>query len=155
MTVPFDPVDRSNAAAGSSFVRGFAHRLGVAALATAVVAAPLQAPSAAMIGTDALAAASALSMATAAARVQIATFLARDDVRTQMQALGVDADDAAARVAALSDAEVERLGGRLADLPAGGLPHAVTVLLVVGTVLLLADILCFTNFFKLNACVLR
>ena len=73
-----------------------------------------------------------------------------------MRALGVDADEAAARLAALSDAEVERLGGRLTDLPAGaGLPHAVGVVLFAAGVVLLADLLCYTNFFRLNLCVLR
>ena len=90
------------------------------------------------------------------ARTQVAAVLARDDVRTQMQALGVDAEEAAARLAALSDAEVERLGARLGDLPAGaGLPHAVGGVLFVAGVLLVADLLCYTNFFRLNLCVLH
>ena len=159
-SVPFDPVGRSNATAGSSFARGLGRgllrRLRVTLLATAAAATTFPAADAAMIPTDALAAAAATSAPAASARAQVAAFLARDDVRTQMRALGVDGDEAAARLAALSDAEVERLGARLADLPAGaGLPHAVGAVLFVAGVLLLTDLLCFTNIFRLNLCVLH
>lgn len=46
--------------------------------------------------------------------------LARDDVRQTMQGLGVDPDQARARVAALTDEEILQLDGKLAQLPAAG-----------------------------------
>jgi hypothetical protein len=45
--------------------------------------------------------------------------LARDDVRAQMMALGVDPAEAILRVDALTDEELVLLAGRLEDLPAG------------------------------------
>ena len=45
--------------------------------------------------------------------------LARDDVRAQMMALGVDPAEATTRVDALTDEELVLLAGRLEDLPAG------------------------------------
>src|SRR5512146_2913764 len=44
----------------------------------------------------------------------------RQDVREQLQARGVDADAARARVDALTDAEVASINGQLDSLPAGG-----------------------------------
>ena len=46
--------------------------------------------------------------------------MAREDVRQAMQGLGVDPDHARARVAALTDAEILQLDGKLAQLPAAG-----------------------------------
>ena len=46
--------------------------------------------------------------------------LAREDVRQQLEALGVDPNAALARAAALTDAELEQLAGQLDALPAGG-----------------------------------
>ena len=43
----------------------------------------------------------------------------RDDVRAQMEALGVDRAEVVARLASLSDAEVREIAGRLDELPAG------------------------------------
>jgi hypothetical protein len=56
----------------------------------------------------------------AAAEARIQAGLARDDVRRAMQSLGVDPVQARDRVAALTDAEVAQLDGKLAQLPAGG-----------------------------------
>lgn len=46
--------------------------------------------------------------------------LAREDVRQAIQGLGVDPDQARARVAALTDDEILQLDGKLAQLPAAG-----------------------------------
>jgi len=56
----------------------------------------------------------------AAAEARIQAGLARDDVRRTLQSLGVDPAQARDRVAALTDAEVAQLDGKLAQLPAGG-----------------------------------
>ena len=63
--------------------------------------------------------------------------LARDDVRAQFAALGVDPAQVDARVAALTDAELQQLSRQMADLPAG----ADSVLAVIGIVFLVLLIL--------------
>lgn len=74
-------------------------------------------------------------------RARVVDFLLREDVRAQLVRLGVDADEAVARVAALSDAEVQQISGRLDTLPAGqflGVVLGVAVLIFL--VLLLLDL---------------
>lgn len=68
-----------------------------------------------LIGTDdAVSAAQA-----AAARTTVATVMSRSDVASQLQTFGLSADDAKARVAALTDAEVTKLAGQIGTVPAG------------------------------------
>ncbi len=55
----------------------------------------------------------------AATAERIHALLARDDVRAQMIALGVDPAEATLRVDALTDEELILLAGRLEELPAG------------------------------------
>jgi hypothetical protein len=78
------------------------------------------------------------------ARVHAA--LDREAVQSQFEALGVDAADAKARVAALSDAELQRLDGRLAELPAGA--GVLEVVGIVFVVLLILEIVGVTNIFN-------
>ena len=82
-------------------------------------------------------------------RQRVAQFLAREDVRAQMQALGVDPDEAAARTAALSDEEVSRIVGQLDQLPAGEGVAATIIIVgaVIFVVLLITDILGLTDIF--------
>lgn len=82
-------------------------------------------------------------------RQRVAQFLAREDVREQMQTLGVDPDEAAARAAALSDAEVSRIVGQLDSQPAGeGVASTIIIVgAVVFVVLLITDILGLTDIF--------
>lgn len=56
----------------------------------------------------------------AAVEARVDARLAREDVRQTMQSLGVDPDQARERVAALTDAEILQLDGKLAQLPAAG-----------------------------------
>jgi hypothetical protein len=81
-----------------------------------------------------------------AERSQIYSVLERDEVRTQLQALGVNPADVKARVAAMSDEEVAALAGQLEALPAGG-ADVLGVLLTVFIILLITDILGFTKIF--------
>ncbi len=53
-------------------------------------------------------------------RALVQTFLAREDVRAEMIALGISPAEAEARVAAMTDREIANLAGRLEALPAGG-----------------------------------
>lgn len=79
-------------------------------------------------------------------RGELQAFLAREGVRAEMRRLGVDPSLAAARVSRLTDAEARALAGRLAELPAGG-ADLVGALVFVFVVLLVTDILGFTNVF--------
>lgn len=88
-------------------------------------------------------------------RERVQSFLAREDVRQQMETLGVNPDDAAARVAGLSDSEVKKIVNRLDEMPAGqgALGTILGVLVFLLIVLLITDILCFTSFFPFTKCV--
>ncbi|HSS64349.1 MAG TPA: PA2779 family protein [Gammaproteobacteria bacterium] len=88
-------------------------------------------------------------------RERVRSFLAREDVQRQMETLGVDPDDAAARVAGLSDAEVQKIVNKLDELPAGqdAIGAILGVLVIILLVLLITDILCFTTFYPFTKCV--
>jgi hypothetical protein len=84
------------------------------------------------------------------ARERLDSIFERADVRAALERHGVSADDAKARVDALSDDEVERLAARFDSLPAAG--DALGSLLWFGflvfVVLLITDILGFTKVFS-------
>lgn len=82
-------------------------------------------------------------------KARIGAFLDRSDVREQLQARGVDAADAKARVAALSDEEAQQLAQRIDRLPAGGDAAGAIIgaALIVFLVLLLTDLLGYTHVF--------
>ena len=86
---------------------------------------------------------------------RVKSFLAREDVRHQMEALGVNPDDAAARVAGLSDSEVKKIVNRLDEMPAGqsAVGAIVGALVLVFVVLLITDILCLTSVYPFTKCV--
>lgn len=84
-------------------------------------------------------------------RERVSAFLAREDVRTSLQAQGVDHADAIARVQALSDAEVAQLADRVDQAPAGA--GVVGVLFTVFLVLLVTDILGLTKVFPFTRSV--
>ncbi|WP_163559174.1 PA2779 family protein [Halomonas sp. NO4] len=105
------------------------------------VAAAPQAGNGGLVGTQA-----ALDAEhTSDARERIHDVLARDDVREQLMAQGVDPADVEARVAALSDAEAEQMADRLDEMPAGA--SVVGALFAVFVILLVTDILGLTNVF--------
>ena len=79
-------------------------------------------------------------------RAQIYSVLDREEVRTQLEAHGVNPADVKARVAAMSDAEAAALAGQIEALPAGG-ADVLGVLLTVFIILLITDILGFTKIF--------
>jgi hypothetical protein len=64
-------------------------------------------------------------------RAQLRAWLAREDVQTHLRAYGVSAEEAAARVDALTDKEVALVVARLDEIPAGGNPIAALALLFV------------------------
>ena len=82
-------------------------------------------------------------------RERLAAFLLRDDVRQQMEALGVDRQEAIERLASLSDQEVQQIAGRIDELPAGQ-SVLVGVLIAAGVVLIvlvITDLLGLTDVF--------
>jgi len=87
--------------------------------------------------------------AAAADRAQVKAFLARQDVRAQLQDLGIDPGEAKARVAGLTDAEVQRIAAKLDQRPAGGdaLGTVVGAAVFIFIVLLITDIAGVTDVF--------
>lgn len=113
----------------SKFV-GFTCRILVASM----IVLPLQAR-AGLIGTEQAVSAAQLQTA----REAIETYVGRSDVAQQLQALGLSPQEAQARVAALSDAEVTALAGRIDSLPAGSsawIPLLLVALLLIWRFLL-------------------
>jgi hypothetical protein len=74
-----------------------------------------------MVGTDQVAAASQTAVG---ARAKVRDFVDRSEVRSELQSLGIGAAAAQARVAAMTDAEVASIAGRIDKLPAGGISIA-------------------------------
>ena len=75
-------------------------------------------------------------------------FLAKDSVRGQLIGLGVDPADAQARVAALTDSELQMLDQRIDSMPAGGDGGVLAVIGVVFIVLLILELTGVINIFK-------
>lgn len=82
-------------------------------------------------------------------RDRLHAFLAREDVRVQLVAWGVDAREAQARVDALSNREVKTLAERLDRLTAGQdvVGPIVGAIVLIFLVLLVTDLLGLTNIF--------
>jgi hypothetical protein len=82
-------------------------------------------------------------------RARVADFLARQDVRRQLEALGVDPAEAGERVALLTDAEAASLAGKLDELPAGGIGFfgVMGIIALVFLVLIVLDYFGVTDIF--------
>ena len=101
-------------------------------------AMPLQA---AMIGTDTL-----LQQEQAQFdREQLVQLLDREEMQQQLQAMGVDKEDAKQRVAQMTDSEVQQLNAQLAELPAGGDVLGLIVLILL--VFVITDIIGATDIY--------
>lgn len=72
--------------------------------------------------------------------------LAREEVRAQFEALGVEPAQVEARVAALTESELRTLAGQMADLPAGA--DALAVIGIVFLVLLILEAVGVIDIFK-------
>ena len=94
-----------------------------------------------MIGTEQAVAAStrAENMAT------VQSFMAREDVRAQLESWGVESAQATDRVAQLSDAELQQVAMNIESQPAGG--GALVIIGVVFVVLLILELVGVTNIF--------
>jgi Family of unknown function (DUF6627) len=80
------------------------------------------------------------------ARATVDGYLAREDVASDLAALGVDPELARLRAAALSPSELEALAGRIEDNPAGG--GVIGVLGVTFLVLLILEWVGVIDIFK-------
>lgn len=102
------------------------------------LAAPAQA---ALIGAEEVVAAQSRQDA----EQKISTALARDDVSSTLEKLGVGKDEVRDRVAALSDEEINTLSDRIDRLPAGGDFFGTVGLIFI--ILLITDLLGLTKVF--------
>jgi hypothetical protein len=82
-------------------------------------------------------------------RERVETFILREDVQRQLVLLGINPEEAASRVASLSNEEIQQIAGRLDELPAGegGVAVVVGAILIVFLILLVTDLLGLTDVF--------
>lgn len=115
-----------------------------AAVVNLVMAAMLVASlpaQAAIIGTEQM----VTQEARAASLARVETFMASEQVATQLEAWGVAPEAVAERVAALSDAELQQLAANMETDPAGGV---LAVIGIVFVVLLILELTGVTNIFN-------
>ena len=121
-------------------------------LAFSMTLVPIAPASAGLISTDRIIEQEEVS----ADRERVNAFVAREDVRKEFQK-HVNPDEAAARVAALSDVEIGQIAQKLDNLPAG--QDAATALIgaavTIFIILLITDLLCLTHVFNFTRCATR
>jgi hypothetical protein len=90
-------------------------------------------------------------------RDRLNALMQRQEVRQELQRQGIDPNEAASRVAALSDAEVAEVTARLDELPAGQSAIGIIVgaAVLVFIILLVTDLLCLTSIFSFTHCAAR
>ena len=82
------------------------------------------------------------------ARARVRALVAREDVAAELGRYGLTPEQAQARIDALSDAEVQRLAGRIDELPAGGsFGSVVLIAALVVLILAITDYLGITTLF--------
>lgn len=96
-------------------------------LAIAMVMLPFQTGQASMIGTDQVNSAAAVQLD----RNVVLNYLSRSQTINQFQALGLDAQAARDRVAAMTDDEVSTLAGKIHAAPAGADGGGLALLVLV------------------------
>jgi hypothetical protein len=110
-----------------------------------VIATPYQPLLAAMVPTEA----TLDKIIAQDARDHLKTLISRNDIKNALISQGIDPDEAKARVDNLSDSEVIEMAGKIEQFPAGGGAFGALIgaALIVFLVLLLTDILGFTDVF--------
>ncbi|MGD8909559.1 MAG: PA2779 family protein, partial [Chromatiales bacterium] len=101
-------------------------------LSLSLIMLPMGAAQSAMIGNSQL-----LDGDSAAARTALMQALERDQVRSQLIQLGVDAEAVKARISQMTEQEIANLNQHLGDLPAGG--DVLGVILVIFVVFIITD----------------
>jgi hypothetical protein len=109
------------------------------------VSMPLGAAQAALMSTDQVVVTSEIE----ADRMRIVALIMRQDVQNQLQAEGIDPNEALTRIATLSDAEIRQIAARIDSMPAGqGVAESlITALLIVFIILLITDLVGVTDVF--------
>ena len=74
-------------------------------------------------------------------RARVLSLLERPEIARQLERMGIPADEARSRVAAMTESEVLSLAGRLDAVPAGGALNNQDFLLIVVVVLLVVLLL--------------
>ncbi len=100
-----------------------------------------------MLGTDA----AITKYAAISNRSSLMNALQRDEIQSEIVALGVDPTEAEARLAALSDAEIATILTQMENDNAGA--DIIGTLFTVFVILLVTDLLCFTRVFNFTRCV--
>jgi hypothetical protein len=116
------------------------------AMTMLMMSLPVQTIQAAMVKTETV-----LTLSTVNdVRENLNQFLKREDVRAIMTAQGISPIEAKARVDSLSDAEIMQIADKMDQLPAGGgaLGVIVGAAVIIFIVLLITDILGFTDIFS-------
>ena len=106
---------------------------------------PFNFAQAAMVTTDQVVAQAEV----AGERARVMRFMAREDVRQQLQALGIDPDEATQRTESLSDDEIQQIAQKLDELPAGqsAIGVLIVIILVLFLVLVITDLTGVTDVF--------
>jgi hypothetical protein len=80
---------------------------------------------------------------------RVESFILREDVQRQLVLQGINPEEAASRVASLSNGEIQQIAGRLDELPAGegGVGAVVGAILIIFLVLLITDLMGLTDVF--------
>jgi len=131
------PADNRNGACVMSGMKGIVASLAIGSL----LLAPLPA-GAGIVGTEGM----VIQEVRAAQLSKVEAFLAAEQVAAQLQAWGVPPEQVAARVAALSEAELERLAATIETNPAGG--DALALIGAVFVVLIILELVGVTNIFR-------
>ena len=129
------------------------------ALAMAALSLPVGAAQAGMVSTEQIVEQShrAGAEAASASRERVLGFVRREDVQKEMRALGVDPAEAYRRTAALSDAEIAEIAGRMDAMPAGEgvVGPIIGAAVLVFIILLVTDLMCWTKVFPFTKCVAK
>lgn len=124
----------------SKYRKPFATVLVIAMTALSVPVVPVQAG---MVETDRV-----IQQSEDSSRDRVRSFLNRQDVRTQLESLGISPEEAQSRVAALSDSEIDRIVGRIDELPAGqGAGAIIGAAVLIFLILLITDLVGLTDVF--------
>ena len=83
-------------------------------------------------------------------KADLQTALASEELKTQLEEMGVDPEQLNDRIASLTASEIVTLNVELEQQPAGGIVGA---LATVFAVLVVTDILCATNIFTFVKCI--
>lgn len=83
-------------------------------------------------------------------QVDLQTALASEELKAQLQTMGVDVEQLNDRIASLTPSEIQQLNIELEQQPAGGIVGALVTIFIVFVV---TDMLCATDVFTFVKCI--